>query len=410
MKNIKILPYRHALAARKSISFTIIKYLSIIMSVLLTSSVVVAAVAYHQLTSEIKIISLPVEDDAPVTPVIDTFEGEVNMLVLASDTKKGQDSIFGKDKGGELADAIMLVKVYPNHKNLIVTSFPRDLMVEALECKNPQTGALFEGGFVQINSTLQGGAGCTLQTIEDMTGLNIPYLAMIDFEGVIQMSNAIGGVEVCVSEPIEDPYTKLYLDAGNHTLKGLDAAQFLRTRHGVGDGSDLGRISIQQLFLSALVRKIKSDDTLTNPITLYSLAKATTQNLSLSENLTNPTTLVSMAKIFKSVNMNEIVFLRVPVTTGGSEYPNRVLLDADNASSLFELMKSNTPITISGENTGNSASKVGDTPKSNENSKDIAATQNPDAVTLDEPKADNEPFDLSKSAVGQKASDITCTK
>ena len=97
--------------------------------------------------------------------------------------------------------------------------------------------------------------------------------------GVAGLSEAVGGVEVCVADPIEDEYTGTFLDAGNHTLSGVAALQFLRTRHGVGDGSDLGRISNQQVFMSALARKLQGEGTLSDPVKLYSIAKAALANM-----------------------------------------------------------------------------------------------------------------------------------
>ena len=82
-----------------------------------------------------------------------------------------------------------------------------------------------------------------------------------------------------MAEPIDDDDTGLHLDAGTHTLSGIDALAFLRTRHGVGDGSDLGRISNQQTFLASLMRTVQSSGTLDDPVKLYSIAKAVSSNM-----------------------------------------------------------------------------------------------------------------------------------
>lgn len=92
-------------------------------------------------------------------------------------------------------------------------------------------------------------------TLENLTSMDIGYAGLITFDGVIAMSNAIGGVKVCLTEPIVDPKTDLDLPAGTNKLKGKEALQFLRTRAGVGDGSDVSRISNQQVFMSAMVRQ-----------------------------------------------------------------------------------------------------------------------------------------------------------
>jgi anionic cell wall polymer biosynthesis LytR-Cps2A-Psr (LCP) family protein len=176
---------------------------------------------------------------------------------------------------------------------------------------------------------------------------------MIDFKGVIEMSNAIGGVEVCVAKKIEDPYTFTYLEPGLHTLQGKAALQFLRTRHGVGDGSDLGRISNQQVFLTSLIRKVKSAGVLANPVRLYSLASAAARNMKLSNNLTDINTMVSIASSLRNVELDKITFLQVP-SRGGlpAPYSGRVMPIYEQANVLFEKLQNDEPLVIEQANTG----------------------------------------------------------
>lgn len=127
------------------------------------------------------------------------------------------------------------------------------------------------------------------------------------------MSEAVGGVPVCVAEDINDDYTKLYLEAGQHTLVGDQALAFLRTRHGVGDGSDLSRISNQQVFLTSLVRKLKDEGALTNPFTMLRLGSAALENMTLSRSLTDLGVMFGMAREANDVDLDKIVFLKLPV-------------------------------------------------------------------------------------------------
>src|SRR5690606_35814057 len=136
---------------------------------------------------------------------------------------------------------------------------------------------------VPFNSILgEGGMSCVVAAAEQLSGLDVQYAAMVQFRGVIEMSNALGGVEVCVAQEISDDYVGLYLDEGYHTLQGESALAFLRSRHGVGDGSDLSRISNQQVFLSAMIREVQKAGTLTNPTKIYGLATAVVNNMTLS--------------------------------------------------------------------------------------------------------------------------------
>ena len=191
---------------------------------------------------------------------------------------------------------------------------------------------------VQINATMNtGGPACTLLTVQQLTGVKIPYLAMIDFKGVIAMSEAVGGVTVCVAEPIKDDYTQLYLEAGEHTLIGEQALAFLRTRHGVGDGSDLSRISNQQVFLTSLLRKIKSEGVLNNPIQLYSLANAAARNMQLSTSLTDVNVMIGIASALRSVDLDKMTFLQVPARGGlPAPYSGRVMPIYEQANVIFE--------------------------------------------------------------------------
>ena len=287
-------------------------------------------------------------------PTMDDLKGAINILVVGSDTRAGQSAVFGHESS-VLADVIILVHISKDRKNVVAMSFPRDLMVPFPSCPDPNGGSPYlPQALGQINATIaNGGPGCTLLTVEQITGLKIPYLAMINFQGVIDMSDAIGGVEVCLSKAIKDPYTHINLPAGKNVLQGMAALQFLRTRHGVGDGSDLGRISNQQVFLTSLMRKIKNGGVLTNPIQLYSPANAAARNMTLSSSLSDVGTMVAIASSLKSVDLNKITFVQVPSHTG-LPAPNagRVGLTEDKAKIVFDKLINDEPILVSGKNTG----------------------------------------------------------
>ena len=279
-------------------------------------------------------------------PTFAEIEGAQNILVIGSDDREDQGSNYG-ESDRILADVIILVHVAESRENAVAISFPRDLLVPTPDCV-PEGTFLPYGDMVQINHTLDyGGPNCVLQAVQQVTGLDIPHLGVIDFRGVIMMSRALGGVEVCVAEPINDPYTDTYLDAGTHTLEGKEALQFLRTRYGVGDGSDLSRISNQQVFLTSMIRKIKDENVLTNPVRLYSLATAAAENMQLSEALTDLDTMVAMARTLNDVDLGNISFISLPIVVLEDEYFGRVGIDDQKADELFELISSGTPFAVS---------------------------------------------------------------
>jgi LCP family protein required for cell wall assembly len=276
------------------------------------------------------------------------LEGPINLLLIGSDTRDGQGEEYGEGEvTSELADVIILLHITKDRQDATVVSFPRDLLVSVPECPNPDGGVFPAIERKQINGTIsRGGVACTHLTIEELTGLEIPFLTMIDFKGVIEMSNAVGGVEVVIDEDISDDYSKFYIDAGTHTLKGEDALGFLRTRHGVGDGSDLGRISNQQMFLMSLFNKVKQDGVLTNPISLYSLASSAARNMRLSESMTEIETMVALAGALRQVDTSRMIFTSVPTFSLGGAYAGRLDLVPDEASALFDQIRNDLPVVI----------------------------------------------------------------
>jgi anionic cell wall polymer biosynthesis LytR-Cps2A-Psr (LCP) family protein len=158
-----------------------------------------------------------------------------------------------------------------------------------------------------------------------------------------------------VAEDINDDYTKLYLEAGQHTLVGDQALAFLRTRHGVGDGSDLSRISNQQVFLTSLVRKLKDEGALTNPFTMLRLGSAALENMTLSRSLTDLGVMFGMAREANDVDLDKIVFLKLPVYSLDGEYAGRVGLSTERAGLLFEKIIADEELVLAKPNLGSGA-------------------------------------------------------
>ncbi|BDP99719.1 transcriptional regulator [Aquiluna sp. KACHI24] len=290
-------------------------------------------------------------------PTPEEINGPINVLLIGSDTRAGQGSTAYGNSTANLADVIILIHVTADRSNAVAISFPRDLMVPQPECRNPDGGDPYPAkDLVQINATMNsGGPACTLQTIQALTGIKIPYLAMIDFKGVIAMSEVVGGVTVCVSEDISDDKTQLYLEAGEHTLEGQSALAFLRTRYGVGDGSDLSRISNQQVFLSALVRKLKSENVLTNPFQMFRIGTAALENMQLSNSLTNIGVMLGLAREVNDVDLDMITFIKLPVYSMKGAYSGRVGLIEDQGQFLFEKISADEPLILAKANFGQGA-------------------------------------------------------
>ena len=371
------------------------------LGLILGATIAITGISVFELSNTIKANGIVLAGSKQITEA--DLKGPINMLLVGSDTRAGQGGGYGNDTS-VLADVMILLHISADRKNAVALSFPRDLMVEWPACPSTSGGpGYLPQSMGQLNATIaNGGPGCTLLTIEKLTGVSIPYLALIDFKGVIEMSNAIGGVDVCVAEAINDEYTQTYLEPGEYTLQGKAALQFLRTRHGVGDGSDLSRISNQQTFLTSLVRKVKSQGVLGNPVALYSLANAAARNMKLSESLTDINVMVALAGALKDIDLNKITFLQVP-SRGGlpAPYSGRVMPVYEQANILFEKISADQPLILAAANTGSGAViKDGSTPAPSA-SPSSSASANPSAAPVDET--------LPDWARGTNAATTTCS-
>ncbi|MEA9998999.1 MULTISPECIES: LCP family protein [unclassified Cryobacterium] len=329
--------------------------------VLTVSTGTVVAVAAWDVASSVKPgIHLAHNADTPGTTAsgadVAAITGGVNLLLTGTDTRTGQGGAYATSaeleasSGAGSNDVTMLLHIAENHQSVSVISFPRDLMIPVPECPKADGSTASASSRVMMNTTLaRGGLSCVVSTIEKLTGLRIPFAAQISFNGVTAMSNAVGGVTVCIASPINDLNTNppLHLAAGQRTIVGDEALSFLRSRHGVGDGSDLGRISNQQVFMAALARKVESGGVLGNPVTLFSLAKAATSNMVLSDTLTNPTTLVQIALALKDTGLANMVFLQYP-TVADPRDVDRVVPQSSGAELVNAALVADQPIVLSG--------------------------------------------------------------
>jgi LCP family protein required for cell wall assembly len=198
----------------------------------------------------------------------------------------------------------------------------------------------------------RGGLSCVVNTVADLTGLEIDYAAQMSFNAVVQMTDAIGGVPVCLAEAIKDDYSGLDLPAGTSVVSGGMALAFLRSRHGVGDGSDLSRISSQQVYMSALLRQLQSDSTLSDFTKLYGLANVAATNVRLSTTLTSLDTMVSMAQSLRTVDLSTMALVQYPGTTGNPDYPGKVMPTVSVADELFAAIAADEPISLADDSLG----------------------------------------------------------
>ncbi|MWV50946.1 LytR family transcriptional regulator [Rathayibacter sp. VKM Ac-2803] len=416
---------RHGRQKRHSLARTLVKAAAAVSGVGVVASVSVVAIAATLLVQSAQ----PSVDLHPVAagssveaaaevPAIGALEGGFNVLVVGSDSRQGQGDAYGDpdEETSVLNDVNMLMHVSADHSNATVVSFPRDMYVDIPSCVNAATGETIPARYdTKINEAMgkDVSLGCVAGVAEELLGVTVDYGAVVQFNGVIEMSTAVGGVDVCVATEIADPYTNTYLEPGTHSLEGMAALQFLRSRHGIGDGSDLTRISNQQVFLSALVRQIKSTETLLNPVALYGLAKAALGNMTLSTGLDNVNTMVQMGLALSDVDLANVVFAQYPtVEASGGVVPDRTSGDV-----LAAALQTDQPIALTG-GTGGGAIVEGEAaaptttePPSGPATTDPLATAEATPGTPVDPAAPagDSKVAVPESVTGQSADQQTCS-
>ncbi|MGW0929202.1 LCP family protein [Streptomyces sp. NPDC002644] len=275
-----------------------------------------------------------------------TDDGSQDILVLGSDTRSGGNKRLGggTDDGAARADTAMLVHVHKGRKAASVVSIPRDTLVDRPSCVDRSGERQPAERNVMFNSAYStGGAACSVKTVESLSGIRVDHFLEIDFTGFRRMVDALGGVKVTTTESISDPDSHLRLEAGTHRLSGTQALGLVRTRHGVGDGSDLGRIQLQQAFVKALVRQVKEVGVLSHPKRLYDLADTATKSVTTDAGLGSVTALASFASGLKGISPSKMTMTTLPVAYDPAN-PNRVLLDEDKAKLVWAALRGDRAI------------------------------------------------------------------
>ncbi|WP_258567087.1 LCP family protein [Microbacterium sp. Se5.02b] len=234
-------------------------------------------------------------------------------------------------------------------RNVTVISLPRDLGVEVPECTRPDGSVASSMWKASMNSIFEhAGLSCVAKTVSEMGDIPIEYAAKISFDGVMEVTDAIGGVEVCIAgEGIRDRHTGIDWPAGMRTVSGVEALQFIRTRHGVGDESDLARISNQQQYMSRLAKKVLSEETLTDVPKVLRLADAIAENIDPSDELSNPVRLAQLALALKDVRFGDFVFVQYPNVTDPDD-DDKVVPNEAAAEQLWAAVKSGQPLQLTG--------------------------------------------------------------
>jgi LCP family protein required for cell wall assembly len=306
--------------------------------------------------------------------------GDEDFLIVGMDSRAGANANMGagdtQDADGTRSDTVMLVNIPANRKRVVAVSFPRDLAITPMQCEawNPETGKygpIYDkkaGKFgprmvyteTKLNSTFSyGGPKCLVKEIQKLSGLSINRFIAIDFVGFARMVEALGGVEVCSSTPLQDYELGTVLEhSGRQVINGTTALNYVRARQVTTEyNGDYGRIKRQQLFLSSLLRSLISEDTLLNLNKLNNVVNMFIGNSYVDNVKTKD--LVQLGQSLQGMAAGHITFVTAPtgVTDQNGDEPPRTA----DMKALFAAIINDDPLPL--ENDHN-AQSLGTSPTS----------------------------------------------
>lgn len=328
-----------------------------------------AASAYTRLQGNIKsadVTSLLGDrpTQAPVNPNDPNAGKAVNILLIGSDVRSGDNGTIGGVVSGMRSDTTIVLHISADRSRIEAVSIPRDSLVKIPACERSngtsskaQTGMFNSAFSIGADSgKVSDAAACTMKTVEQTTGVFIDHYVVIDFAGFITMINALGGVPICVPNNMDSPDAGLHVSAGQQTLDGPTALAYARARKGagLGDGSDTGRIVRQQKLLAATVKAVRSKNLLTDIPELVRFLNAATSSLTADPDLASIPSMSGLA--FSVKDTRDIHFLTIPFGPAPSD-PNRVVW-TKAADSIWANIAKDVPM-LGGETPAPTAAPTG---------------------------------------------------
>jgi LCP family protein required for cell wall assembly len=272
----------------------------------------------------------------------DLESGPVTILVMGSDKRSGQGNTGYGDFEGARSDTTMLVHIYPDRDSAVVLSIPRDTVTDLPSCKTAQ-GKTMAPIRERFNAAFdRGGPGCTLKAVEKLTGLRVDHFVVLDFNGFKKTIDALGGVQVCLTRPLQDRQSGVDLPAGRTRVSGEQALGFVRVRHNIGDGSDLGRINRQQLFLSSLIQEVTSSGLLKDPLRMWRVLRESSKSVATDKAMADTKAILALATSLVGMRPDDITFVTLPWVWNPAD-PNTVVIDRARADPILAALESDSP-------------------------------------------------------------------
>ncbi len=334
----------------------IVRWTSATVALLMVVAGIGGYLAFRHLDGNIRALHPDLGTNRPPRVTVLGTRQPLNVLLIGSDTREGQNAL-ATGGGGDLSDTTILLHLSGDRSRAYGVSIPRDLIVQRPDCPSKSGVGTVPGSAAAMFNTAYGVGreGCTIRTVELMTGIRIDHFVVVRFDGVKAVANALGGVPVCVPKAIHDNANKIELPAGRYDAKGDVALSYVRVRFGVGNGGDVGRMKRQQAFLASMTRKAMSLGTLANPIKLYNFLDSATRAVEVDEGLASLGRLADLASQVKDIGLDRVQFLTMPIGPYAPD-PNRLAI-GPGAAQLWTRLREDRALTEAQLEGGTSAAR-----------------------------------------------------
>jgi len=264
---------------------------------------------------------------APASPTASGVDGEpVTFLLIGSDTRESTPEGVAP---GARSDAIMIARIGADRQHAQLISIPRDSWVD-----------IPGYGLNKINASYAfGGPALLIQTVEQLTGVRIDHFVAIDFEGLADVTDALGGVDVVVARTtVNNGHT---FEAGVNHITGEDVRWYLGQRYGL-PGGDFDRVRRQQQFLKAVMDELISQETFSDLGRLDASLRAVGDSVAVDSGLGN-TAMLSLAYSLRNLENSDVEYFTAPVLgTGREGAASVVYLDDATAERMWEYLRTDS--------------------------------------------------------------------
>ncbi len=227
---------------------------------------------------------------------------------------------------GQRSDTTILLHLSADRSRAYGVSIPRDSVVDRPSCldnagkpiSDAVTGTMWNEAFNV------GGPACTIRQFISLTHVPVSHWIVVDFAGFKSMVDALGGVEVCLPHAVDDPIGRITLPAGTHKFSGDQALDYVRERHDLGNGSDIGRMKRQQAFIASMAHQAINANMLARPFSMLKFLDAATKSIHLDEGIGSLAKIAGLGYKFRNIGLDKIQFVTTPWEVDPSD-PNRVV-------------------------------------------------------------------------------------